>query len=290
MDALRDLRTLAGAVGVGRGALGRLEVTSVSSRSSAQSVERSIRPCPVCGSVCTTSCTGSGSRISRPEASPTATTSSHAGRAGCALHRACPDRGAFLRVLRPVVQVRPERRGARALRVRCAAVSGSRRGSSRSTSPIGPPRSSISGRRRAGFSSRCATSASRMFTASSHRRTPPESPESGHGLDVIAGDVSRGEGLRLAVSLWSAWSPSRAPRRPGRRPARDRPTCSRHDGHPVSWSRPTRPRFRDHVDAPFQEFSVEHINYFTPASLRNLLAAVGSRSRRWSTRPRAGER
>jgi SAM-dependent methyltransferase len=33
--------------------------------------------------------------------------------------------------------------------------------------------------------------------------------------------------------------------------------------------------FADHVDAPFQEFSVEHINYFTAASLRNLVASAG---------------
>ena len=34
---------------------------------------------------------------------------------------------------------------------------------------------------------------------------------------------------------------------------------------------PDANRFRDHIDAPYQEFSVEHINYFTSASLRNLL-------------------
>lgn len=33
--------------------------------------------------------------------------------------------------------------------------------------------------------------------------------------------------------------------------------------------------FPDHVDAPFQEFSVEHINYFTSRSLANLMAAEG---------------
>jgi SAM-dependent methyltransferase len=38
---------------------------------------------------------------------------------------------------------------------------------------------------------------------------------------------------------------------------------------------PDASRFRDHVDAPYQEFSVEHINYFTLASLTNLLASVG---------------
>ena len=38
---------------------------------------------------------------------------------------------------------------------------------------------------------------------------------------------------------------------------------------------PDASRFSDHLNAPYQEFSVEHINYFTSASLKNLLAAVG---------------
>lgn len=38
---------------------------------------------------------------------------------------------------------------------------------------------------------------------------------------------------------------------------------------------PDAARFRDHVDAPYQQFSVEHINYFTPASLKNLVAFAG---------------
>jgi SAM-dependent methyltransferase len=38
---------------------------------------------------------------------------------------------------------------------------------------------------------------------------------------------------------------------------------------------PDAARFDDHLHAPFQEFSVEHINYFTPVSFRNLLAAAG---------------
>jgi len=38
---------------------------------------------------------------------------------------------------------------------------------------------------------------------------------------------------------------------------------------------PDAARFSDHVDAPYQQFSVEHINYFTPASLTNLVASVG---------------
>jgi SAM-dependent methyltransferase len=38
---------------------------------------------------------------------------------------------------------------------------------------------------------------------------------------------------------------------------------------------PDAERFSDHLDAPYQEFSVEHINFFTVASLKNLLASVG---------------
>jgi SAM-dependent methyltransferase len=37
---------------------------------------------------------------------------------------------------------------------------------------------------------------------------------------------------------------------------------------------PDAERFSEHIDAPYQEFSVEHINYFTPASLTNLLASI----------------
>ncbi len=38
---------------------------------------------------------------------------------------------------------------------------------------------------------------------------------------------------------------------------------------------PDATSFSEHVNAPYQEFSVEHINYFTSASLSNLLAMVG---------------
>jgi SAM-dependent methyltransferase len=38
---------------------------------------------------------------------------------------------------------------------------------------------------------------------------------------------------------------------------------------------PDAERFSDHLDAPYQEFSVEHINFFTVASLKNLLGSVG---------------
>jgi SAM-dependent methyltransferase len=38
---------------------------------------------------------------------------------------------------------------------------------------------------------------------------------------------------------------------------------------------PDAQRFAEHVDAPYQQFSVEHINYFTGRSLRNLMATQG---------------
>jgi 2-polyprenyl-3-methyl-5-hydroxy-6-metoxy-1,4-benzoquinol methylase len=40
-------------------------------------------------------------------------------------------------------------------------------------------------------------------------------------------------------------------------------------------SMPNAGAFSDGVDAPYQEFSVEHINFFTSGSLRNLMAAEG---------------
>ena len=48
----------------------------------------------------------------------------------------------------------------------------------------------------------------------------------------------------------------------------------RRDGF-VFVSVPDAGSFKDHVDAPFQEFSVEHINYFTKRSLANAMGAEG---------------
>jgi SAM-dependent methyltransferase len=48
----------------------------------------------------------------------------------------------------------------------------------------------------------------------------------------------------------------------------------RGDGF-VFVSVPAAGSFKDHVDAPFQEFSVEHINYFTSRSLSNAMGAEG---------------
>ncbi len=48
----------------------------------------------------------------------------------------------------------------------------------------------------------------------------------------------------------------------------------RRDGF-VFVSVPDAGSFKDHVDAPFQEFSVEHINYFTRRSLANAMGSEG---------------
>jgi 2-polyprenyl-3-methyl-5-hydroxy-6-metoxy-1,4-benzoquinol methylase len=48
----------------------------------------------------------------------------------------------------------------------------------------------------------------------------------------------------------------------------------RRGGH-VFVSVPDAGSFKDHVDAPYQEFSVEHINYFTRHSLANAMASEG---------------
>jgi len=48
----------------------------------------------------------------------------------------------------------------------------------------------------------------------------------------------------------------------------------RRDGF-VFVSVPDAGSFKDHVDAPYQEFSVEHINYFTRRSLANAMGAEG---------------
>jgi 2-polyprenyl-3-methyl-5-hydroxy-6-metoxy-1,4-benzoquinol methylase len=48
----------------------------------------------------------------------------------------------------------------------------------------------------------------------------------------------------------------------------------RRDGF-VFVSVPDAGSFKDHVDAPFQEFSVEHVNFFTRHSLANVMGAEG---------------
>jgi SAM-dependent methyltransferase len=95
-----------------------------------------------------------------------------------------------------------------------------------------------------------------------------------HGLDVIAGDT------QTAIEKWHKTfavvtfvavlehivDPGAALREIAR--------LLRADGV-VYLLVPDAARFTDHLDAPYQEFSVEHINYFTVASLTNLLASIG---------------
>jgi len=59
-----------------------------------------------------------------------------------------------------------------------------------------------------------------------------------------------------------------------REQVREVPRLLRRDGF-LFVSVPAAGSFKDHVDAPFQEFSVEHINYFTSRSLANALGAEG---------------
>ena len=185
-------------------------------------------------------------------------------------------RRSVLGVLRAVLQVRPERRRGRSVRVRRRALSRTRREFIAAhvadrDSPVldigtatgRPPRGAARPRLQ------------RAFTASSHRPRRPATRARRHGLDVIAGDARRqrrhGPSSFAVVSLVAVLEhlvdPAAALQRDHRTAAIRTAPCT-------CWS-PTRRRFSDHVDAPYQEFSVEHINYFTPASLRNLLASVG---------------
>ena len=94
-----------------------------------------------------------------------------------------------------------------------------------------------------------------------------------HGLDVVVGDMRRPRALGAEFGLVSYVAVLEHLVDPRRHAARGR-RPSRPDGSFSSASL-TRVRFSDHVDAPFQEFSVEHINYFTTRRSRTLLGAVG---------------
>jgi SAM-dependent methyltransferase len=94
-----------------------------------------------------------------------------------------------------------------------------------------------------------------------------------HGLDVIAGDArsatawNEGFAVVILVAVLEHLVDPRVA-------LREILELLRPDGI-VYLLVPDAERFSDHVDAPYQEFSVEHINYFTLASLKNLLASVG---------------
>lgn len=59
------------------------------------------------------------------------------------------------------------------------------------------------------------------------------------------------------------------------------------DGGCICVEVPDSTRFGRWIDAPYQQFSVEHINYFSPSSLRRLLTAHGFRDVRTRTLARA---
>jgi SAM-dependent methyltransferase len=96
-----------------------------------------------------------------------------------------------------------------------------------------------------------------------------------HGLDVIAGDVRAAGSLSadfavvsLVAVLEHLVDPATA--------LLEIAEHLRADGG-LYLLVPDASRFSHDVSAPFQEFSVEHINFFTSASLKNLLASVGLR-------------
>ena len=94
-----------------------------------------------------------------------------------------------------------------------------------------------------------------------------------HGLDVAAGDVGTARARRtqyavvsLVAVLEHLVDPAGA--------LRDIAELLAADGL-LYLHVPDAAEFDHDVDAPYQQFSVEHVNYFAAASLRNLLASVG---------------
>lgn len=95
----------------------------------------------------------------------------------------------------------------------------------------------------------------------------------GFGLDVVVGglDAAKSWGHRFElVSYIAVLEHVLEPREQVRAVAR-----LLRPGGCIFVSVPDAGVFRDHVDAPFQEFSVEHINFFTGRSLANAMAAEG---------------
>lgn len=94
-----------------------------------------------------------------------------------------------------------------------------------------------------------------------------------HGLDVIAGDARAAKAWTAGFAVVSLVAVLEHLVDPGQA-LREIVDLLNADGI-LYLLVPDAARFSDHVDAPYQEFSVEHINYFTAASLKNLLASVG---------------
>jgi 2-polyprenyl-3-methyl-5-hydroxy-6-metoxy-1,4-benzoquinol methylase len=94
-----------------------------------------------------------------------------------------------------------------------------------------------------------------------------------HGLDVVAGDVGTARAWGTQYSVVSLVAVLEHIVDPA---AALRDIAELLAPHGLLYLHvPDAGRFYDDVDAPYQQFSVEHINYFTAASLRNLLASVG---------------
>jgi 2-polyprenyl-3-methyl-5-hydroxy-6-metoxy-1,4-benzoquinol methylase len=94
-----------------------------------------------------------------------------------------------------------------------------------------------------------------------------------HGLDVAVGDLRTATALGTRFSIVSLVAVLEHLVNPATA-LRDIAGLLTKDGM-LYLHVPDSAGFSDHVDAPFQQFSVEHINYFTASSLTNLLASVG---------------
>jgi SAM-dependent methyltransferase len=93
------------------------------------------------------------------------------------------------------------------------------------------------------------------------------------GLDVAVGGLNEARAWDLEFGLVSYVAVLEHVLEP-REQVRAVSRLLRRDGF-LFVSVPAAGSFKDHVDAPFQEFSVEHINYFTSRSLSNLMGAEG---------------
>jgi 2-polyprenyl-3-methyl-5-hydroxy-6-metoxy-1,4-benzoquinol methylase len=93
------------------------------------------------------------------------------------------------------------------------------------------------------------------------------------GLDVVVGGLDAAEAWGRAFGLVSWLAVLEHVLEP-RVLLRATSRLLHREGH-VFVSVPDAGSFQDHTDAPFQEFSVEHINFFTSRSLANLMAAEG---------------
>lgn len=93
------------------------------------------------------------------------------------------------------------------------------------------------------------------------------------GLDVVVGGLDAAESFGHTFGLVSYVMVLEHVLEP-REQVRAVSRLLRPDGF-VFISVPDAGTFSDHVAAPFQEFSVEHINYFTGSSLANVMAAEG---------------